>query len=169
MKCAILTLSQDNIARLWSQTEAGYGFQSFDLAGIIDPKSHVFVNAAPEIKLDKRLSSIHWLTGRALSSAMELNSHVRTFKETLNQTINNKLSDTLQEFPDLLFEITASGTMVIWGVQGLGASPHRVTKVHLIMRTENTVPKQDCDFFGSLMTSFCSQSTKSCKTWGFKQ
>jgi hypothetical protein len=60
----------------------------------------------------------------------------------------------------MVFEITAKGTMIIWGIQGLGAHPHRTTRVNLIMRSEKTVLPKDSEFFGRDMIKFVSKSTQ---------
>lgn len=120
MKPALLTTSQDSITRLWSQSDAGTGFQFFSLSGSINPKSHIFLSSspvkAPKEAITKRRT--HWLTGKALQSAILLQKELQTFKESIHQ--NNagaKLLDTLKEFPDMIFEISENGTMAIWGIQ----------------------------------------------------
>jgi hypothetical protein len=162
LKAALLTTCVDSVARLWSQSELGHGFQNFNLAGVIDPSGHIFGNRSPERGTQKVPSVLHWLTARAFHEALTMSNKALNFKETLNQRVNTKLLDTLLEFPDMLFEITANGTMVIWGIQGLGMSPHRVTKVNLILRSEGTVPKEDFGFFGSVMAVTTAQDPQRC-------
>ena len=67
-RACLLTLSCDNIGRLWSSCDTGYGFQNFDLAGVIEPTT------------SDKLSSIHWLTGSAFNQCIEMYSHVKNFK-----------------------------------------------------------------------------------------
>jgi WD40 repeat protein len=155
---AVMTLSHDNIARLWTEADQGYGFSSFDLAGVIDPAKHLYANAGE----DAPIAHIHWLTGRAMSSAVHLQKQIRPFKETLTQINNTKLSDTLAEFPDMAFQVKPNGSLIIWGIQGLGMNPPRVTKVALIMRTDLTVMPVDYLFFGPRLTVHCVRSHDTC-------
>lgn len=74
----------------------------------------------------QKTNKIHWLTGTALHQAQKL------YHQQHHVSENTRLADTLAEYPDLLFEITETGAIGIWGVQGLGKSPHRIAKVSYV-------------------------------------
>jgi hypothetical protein len=68
-RACLLTISNDNIGRLWSSCDSGFGFANFDLAGVIEPTNQT-----------EKVSCIHWLTGNALNQCVEVYSHVKNFK-----------------------------------------------------------------------------------------
>lgn len=116
LKTTILTLSEDNIARLWTEANQGYGFYNFDLAGVIDPSRSIFGNELSKSRTVD-ISYIHWLSGRAMTTAINLQKQIKPFKETLGQEQNSKLLDTLAEFPDMAYQIKPNGSMIVWGIQ----------------------------------------------------
>ncbi|KAI8899669.1 RAVE protein 1 C terminal-domain-containing protein [Globomyces pollinis-pini] len=160
-RSAILTLCNDNIARLWAETDQGFGFHTFNLCGSIDPQKQSVGNYE-SFENNFPVGSIHWLTGRALSTALNLEHQAQSFKKTLDHIPPSKLTDTLHEFPDMLYAIKPNGSMIIWGIQGLGSNPTRVVKIALIMKTDNTVLEVDHSFFNGMVLSFCNRSKESC-------
>lgn len=154
IKAALMTHCRDGITRFWSQSDLGHGFQSFSLAGAIDTTNQGLVNPSPTLENHAlKHYPVQWLTGKALSSALVTQRELFDFKESLHEKLNTKLLDTIHEFPDMIFQISSNGTMSIWGIQGLGLDPHRVTKINLIFRTESCIPANQASFFQNYVTS----------------
>ncbi|KAJ3261140.1 regulator of (H+)-ATPase in vacuolar membrane [Boothiomyces macroporosus] len=149
---ALMTRCNDQIVRFWAQNEHGYGFYNFDLCGVVDPTT---TNQSSVLSNQYSISCLHWLTGKALADALRTQKEIKSFRKTLISS-PSKLTDSLAEFPDMLFEVRSNGTM------GLASIPSRVTKINTIMVSERTVQESDFAFFGNPIHSFYSIPVESC-------
>jgi hypothetical protein len=157
----LLTTSLDKIARLWTESDQGFGFKSFDLSGVIDPSRYIFGRMSSSVSEENSTPYIHWLTGAALSDSLNTQRRSQPYEDSLVPERDSKLRETMAEFPDMVFQMQQDGSMTIWGIQGLGDHPRRITKVMVIMRTDATVMDIDFPFFNNEMMTICLKSKES--------
>ena len=132
----LLTTCADRITRLWVEKSQGYGFSSFDLAAVIEPsKYHSTLNSVDSIG-----SFVNWLT---LPNTFDFDSEITTAKHPTR----SRLYESLKEYPDMLFQVKDDGSIIIWGIQGLGKLPPRVTKVVMLMKTDHAIDVHDFEYF----------------------
>jgi hypothetical protein len=157
-----MTICDDKLARLWCETDQGYGFRTFDLAGAVDPTKYIFGTIPSEVNEIRASSFIHWLSGEALLEAVKSQRGYRNFHNTVSEIKNSKLQDTLLEYPDLVFQIRKNGSMLIWGIQGLGTIPRRVTKIVVLMKYDLTVTEPEIEFFDGPLSSLSISNPDTC-------
>lgn len=148
-----MSLCRDNVCRLWSPISATQPIQ-YHLGAIIDPADFPLTEN-PSTARKRHICSVHWLNGEEVQRVIKLreSEEMRFLKKnsrrkpgsTLLKT--KKLKEVMKDYPDMLFHVQSDGSMVIWGIQHLTSQPRRMVKVFVIMKTDNTVPPADFEFF----------------------
>ena len=136
----MLTTCADNITRLWAEKNQGFGFSTFDLAAAIEPTNYLSTSE-PE----SSGTFVNWLSVPKLCDSKLLYP---------SEPTRSRLVESLKEYPDMLFQIRSNGTMIIWGVQGLGRLPPRMTKLALLFKSENVLNLQTSKYPDCPIASF---------------
>ncbi|KAJ3117017.1 DmX-like protein 1, partial [Physocladia obscura] len=194
---ALLTVSNDSIARIWCQTsnqlqshveshfssdgtnistaEMGSSSNIASSAAIIENiptsslnskeiKQHyqnvlfeLRASILPDLTGNGGISttSIHWIQGDAMAQAIEstlVHENARNSKSGFDgkKKSNSKspaAARAIKDYPDMLFAVGETGSVVVWGVQGLDGNPQRVPKVVVVLKTENGVLSGDFEAF----------------------
>jgi hypothetical protein len=113
----LLTSSLDKIARLWTDSDQGFGYKSFYLCGVIDPNKYMFGSAPSSFAEQNSTPYIHWLTGRAMSDSLKIQKQIRKKQLTQQSRGASRLNEILVEYPDMVFQMQQDGSMMIWGIQ----------------------------------------------------
>ena len=124
----MLTTCADNITRLWAEKNQGFGFSTFDLAAAIEPTNYLSTSEPESSGI-----FVNWLSLPTLCDSKLLYKSDPT---------RSRLVESLKEYPDMLFQVRSNGSMIIWGVQGLGRLPPRMTKLALLFKCENVLDIQ---------------------------
>ncbi|KAJ3055772.1 regulator of (H+)-ATPase in vacuolar membrane [Rhizophlyctis rosea] len=143
----LLTISRDNICRLWSPSSSSLPFR-FHLCGVVDPVDFPLSDSSAA-----GIRSVHWLAGEEVEKA--INSREWAEKKFLRKSTRGKsvkeksqrLREAMKEYSDVLFHVQSDGAMVLWAVQYLAGEPRRMPKIFVIMKTEQTVAPIDHAFF----------------------
>lgn len=126
--CALLTRSAKNVTKIWQESQIDSVYK-FNMLAVLEP-GYPPRNSS----LDP---PIHWLTTHAFHEAMQS-----------QMTLDLALAEMFHEFPDMLFQVSESGSMTIWGIQGLTCSVHKSARVSLILKTEgDTFSQRFTPFF----------------------
>ncbi|KAI8913148.1 RAVE protein 1 C terminal-domain-containing protein [Powellomyces hirtus] len=149
----LMTNSHDNVTRLWCLMEPIQPFR-FHLGAVIDPATAHMVDgkSAP---VGENVCTMHWLTGKELHDAInqreeeEMRFATKNANRKPGTTLlkTKKLKDALKGYSDILFHTQKDGSVVFWGIQHLTCHPRRAPKVLTIMKSDNTLPPTDFDFF----------------------
>ncbi|KAI8818763.1 RAVE protein 1 C terminal-domain-containing protein [Fimicolochytrium jonesii] len=148
----LMTLSKDNVTRLWCLSRLEYPYQ-FQLGAVIDPSDFPLTEAISTVK-EPHICSVHWLHGAEIHQAIAKREKaearfLRTPSELLGNSVSKtkKLKSALSDYSDVLLHIQSDGSAVIWGIQNLTSHPRRIPKVLVIMKTEHAVPVEDVQHF----------------------
>lgn len=148
----LLTMSQDNICRLWSQasTESPSKFFMCCLIDVSQTPASLNVN-------EPEMVAIHWQDQQELFAALSmriemeergLNAIRKARRISAEDTWKvKKLKDTLKDNPDMLMQIQRDGTVVLWGIQHLVSQPRRMPKVVVLMKIKSALQPSDYEFF----------------------
>ncbi|KAI9202399.1 RAVE protein 1 C terminal-domain-containing protein [Polychytrium aggregatum] len=158
----LMTLSLDNICRLWSQTTQQFPFV-FHMAALINPRS--FPGSNEDLTTaDEGLSPVHWIHSEAINEALALREmeeskyrKKKNAKGTTNERRSRRVKEKLKDYPDMLFRIEPTGSMIVWGVQHLTSKPRCIPKVLVIMRAEDSLIRSDYEFFLGNVFVFCNR------------
>ncbi|KAI9021913.1 RAVE protein 1 C terminal-domain-containing protein [Hyaloraphidium curvatum] len=148
----LLTMSHDNICRLWSQAtpENPSKFYMCCLIDISQTPASLNVSG-PE------MVAIHWLDQQELHAAIAMRVEMeerglKAIRKSRRISPDDtrkvkKLKETVKDNPDILIQIQQDGTVVLWGIQHLLTQPRRMPKVIVLMKTKNALLPHDYAFF----------------------
>lgn len=148
----LLTMSQDNICRLWCQASAETPSKFFMCCLIDVSQTPASLSvSAPE------MVAIHWMDQQEVFAAVSMRVEMeerglKAIRKARRVSAEDtwkvkKLKDTLKENPDMLIQIQQDGTVVLWGIQHLLSQPRRMPKVIVLMKIKNALTPGDYEFF----------------------
>ncbi len=120
----LMTTSAENITRIWTQDMFSKRIH-FHMSVILNPSDYNLVSSNGNVSEDiktQALNVVHWFNISDTKKAIQAQEEAeRRFLKQKNSTqhvrSNKRLKDLLKDYNDVIFTVTAEGSIAFWGVQ----------------------------------------------------